>query len=121
MKFNTNCLNGKALDWFVSGIEGDLNHYPEIERIEKFCRMWATTGSYLHYHDSWAASGSVIERDRICINAYLDPKKGWNAHIMVSRTKRFRLNGPTPLIAAMRCFVASRLGDEVELPEELTP
>lgn len=27
--------------------------------------------------------------------------------------------GPTPLIAAMRCYVASRLGDEVEIPEEL--
>ena len=27
--------------------------------------------------------------------------------------------GPTPLIAAMRCFVASRLGDEVDVPEEL--
>lgn len=24
-----------------------------------------------------------------------------------------------PLIAAMRCFVASKLGDEVEIPEEL--
>ena len=28
-------------------------------------------------------------------------------------------DGPTALIAAMRCFVASRLGDEVEVPEEL--
>jgi hypothetical protein len=28
--------------------------------------------------------------------------------------------GPTPLIAAMRCYVASKLGDEVELPEELS-
>jgi hypothetical protein len=27
--------------------------------------------------------------------------------------------GPTPLIAVMRCFVASRLGDEVDVPEEL--
>lgn len=27
--------------------------------------------------------------------------------------------GPTPLIAAMRCFVASKLGDEVEVPDEL--
>lgn len=27
--------------------------------------------------------------------------------------------GPTPLIAAMRCYVASKLGDEVEIPEEL--
>ena len=28
-------------------------------------------------------------------------------------------NGPTPLIAAMRCYVASKLGDEVEVPVEL--
>lgn len=28
--------------------------------------------------------------------------------------------GPTPLIAALRCYVASKLGDEVEIPEELT-
>ncbi len=27
--------------------------------------------------------------------------------------------GPTPLIAAMRCYVASKLGDEVDIPEEL--
>jgi hypothetical protein len=27
--------------------------------------------------------------------------------------------GPTPLIAAMRCYVASKLGDEVEIPEGL--
>jgi hypothetical protein len=29
-------------------------------------------------------------------------------------------HGPTPLIAAMRCYVASKLGDEVEVPKELT-
>jgi hypothetical protein len=28
--------------------------------------------------------------------------------------------GDTPLIAAMRCYVASKLGDEVEIPNELT-
>jgi hypothetical protein len=27
--------------------------------------------------------------------------------------------GPTPLIAAMRCYVQSRLGDEVDVPKEL--
>jgi len=27
--------------------------------------------------------------------------------------------GQTPLIAAMRCYVASKLGDEIEIPEEL--
>jgi len=28
--------------------------------------------------------------------------------------------GPTPLIAAARCYVTSKLGDTVEVPEELT-
>jgi hypothetical protein len=27
-------------------------------------------------------------------------------------------DGDTPLIAAMRCFVISKLGDEVEIPKE---
>ena len=27
--------------------------------------------------------------------------------------------GPTPLIAAMRCFVVSKLGDEVNVPDDL--
>lgn len=35
------------------------------------------------------------------------------------KIKTADLIGPTPLIAAMRCFVASRLGDEIEIPEEL--
>lgn len=29
------------------------------------------------------------------------------------------MSGPTPLIAAMRCYVASKLGGEVDVPEEL--
>ena len=31
------------------------------------------------------------------------------------------MTGPSPLIAAMRCYVASKLGDNVEIPEGLTP
>jgi hypothetical protein len=31
----------------------------------------------------------------------------------------YKMDGPTPLIAAMRCYVASKLGDNVELPEGL--
>lgn len=31
----------------------------------------------------------------------------------------FAGKAPPPLIAAMRCYVASKLGDEVDIPEEL--
>jgi len=29
------------------------------------------------------------------------------------------MHGPTPLVAAMRCFVVSKLGEEIEVPDEL--
>jgi hypothetical protein len=31
----------------------------------------------------------------------------------------FAQDGPTPLIAAMRCLVASKMGDNIEIPDEL--
>ena len=34
-------------------------------------------------------------------------------------TNTLLFSGPTPLVAAMRCYVASKLGDEVEVPDEL--
>jgi hypothetical protein len=43
----------------------------------------------------------------------------WRAWIEVGEKAHKVVYGPTPLIAAMRCFVSSRLGDEVEIPKEL--
>jgi hypothetical protein len=31
----------------------------------------------------------------------------------------YYIDAPCPLVAAMRCFVASKLGDKVEVPKEL--
>lgn len=61
------------------------------------------------YTSDWAEGGPIIERERM----HLIPSAGrWHAapqHGPGSGT------GPTPLIAAMRAFVASKLGEEVEL------
>lgn len=38
-----------------------------------------------------------------------------------STSRRCRFDGPTQLIAAMRCLVARYLGDEVDVPEALLP
>jgi hypothetical protein len=62
---------------------------------------------------NWAHGGPIIERERIDVLYEHDlrwiavPQKGIESY------------GPTPLIAAMRCYVASKLGDEVEIPEGL--
>ena len=69
------------------------------------------------YSTDWAIGGPIIERDEINLlsdcgiwTADMCPEKGGN-HVEVS--------GPTPLIAAMRVYVASVLGDEVDVPDEL--
>jgi len=66
----------------------------------------------------WAQGGPILERE--CIEISCIHTTGWTPDTWTARhPQRFRAKGPTPLIAAMRCFVASKLGDDIEVPEEL--
>jgi hypothetical protein len=68
--------------------------------------------------DSWAQGGPIIEREDI--HWGFGTKDGKKVVVASKYGHHLKpLLGPTPLIAAMRCFVASKLGDEVEIPEEL--
>jgi len=70
--------------------------------------------------DSWAQGGPIIERERIELKIPEAKEFGqWMALIADASGDYIHRSGPTPLIAAMRCFIQSRLGDEVEIPEEL--
>ena len=108
MPMKTSELTGAALDWAVAKCEGVLMRWERSTHDE----------APLEYSPStdWAQGGPIIEREWIdlhCVNDAL-----WEAEINASAYHN-RKNGSTPLIAAMRCYVASKLGDEVELPEEL--
>ena len=59
-----------------------------------------------------AQGGPIIEREMIAI---WFSKGDWKSQ---RRDTSAGVHGPTPLIAAMRCYVASKLGDMVEVPEE---
>lgn len=60
---------------------------------------------------NWNQGGPLIEREGIAIY-----QSGvWIAEIGGNKT----IEGPTPLIAAMRCYVATLVGDTVDIPEEL--
>ena len=61
----------------------------------------------------WAQGGVIIEREKI--EVFIRDEK-WFAYSSLSKPEDFY--GETPLIAAMRCYVASELGDEVEIPKE---
>jgi hypothetical protein len=99
----TSELSGAALDWAVAICEHNVGWEPEGEDRD-------------YYSTDWAQGGPIIEQERISV-ASIDPH--WQAS-MPSTIYQGEQDGPTPLVAAMRCYVASKLGDEVEIPEALT-
>ena len=102
----TNELTGAALDWAVAKAEGYIGVALEVRTEE-----WYTPST------DWAQGGPIIERECIEIRRSFNSEQGtWQA---IRQQFKNNKNGPTPLIAAMRCYVASRLGDEVEIPKEL--
>jgi hypothetical protein len=108
MKTKTSALLGKALGWAVATCEG-----------EKYQSRTAWSGIYTEhtahlYSSDWVQGGPIIERDEF--DVYMDylPCRDW-----IARKGKVLMHGPTPLIAAMRCYVASRFGDEVEVPGHL--
>lgn len=109
MRIKTNELSGAALDWAVAKCEG--RQEPEV--VNNFAVAWYTWPN-THYSTNWAQGGPIIEREGITI---FQTGRDWMGYIRHD-TESF---APTPLIAAMRCYVTSKLGDDIDIPEELTP
>lgn len=65
---------------------------------------------------NWAQGGPIIEREKISVWARGNE---WAAEAFTPNHQGDEQEGPTPLIAAMRCYVAMKLGDEVSIPEGL--
>jgi len=106
MKTKTSELTGASLDWAVAKCEG-------VDWSDSDLFQGKYQGdSAGAYSTDWAHGGPIIEREGIAL--YLYGGTEWNAHVGGKEN-----NGSTPLIAAMRCYVASQLGDEVDIPEEL--
>ena len=122
MKIKTSELTGVALDWAVAKcLACDL--------AGSFLDGVIAHPDYAKYHPSsdWAQGGPIIEREKINVTLLDDSEPViWAACYADPFGSRRRAGislygktGSTPLIAAMRCFVASRLGDEVDVPDEL--
>ena len=112
-------LSGAALDWAVARCEGwdgfdvHSNGAFELERSDTGDCLWLKC---FEPSTDWSQAGPIIERE--CITVSHDAG-GWMASYNFVMARSYARHGPTPLIAAMRCYVASKLGDEVEIPEEL--
>jgi len=112
MKIKTSEATPIQINWLVAKAEGKK---PSIERNLIWTRGKNTPYALFQPSKDWAQGGPIIEREKIVISP--DPQHGWRAMPYMDLTEFY---GPTPLIAAMRCYVASVLGDTVDIPEELT-
>ena len=119
---NVSQAGGPVLDWLVAKANNDLHPVGNVRVLdEKVFSIEAgdyeRSDRWQQYNPStdWSQGGPIIERENIALyphgdgtyeaEVFLNPKRG---------------AGPTPLIAAMRCFVTSKLGESVAVPEELS-
>jgi hypothetical protein len=115
MKIKVSKLSRAALDWAVSQCE--KRNEPEI--IHNFKMAWYTWPS-VRYSTNWQEAGPIIERELIRIISPTMRGVEWVARIRKTGGLNWiEAYGQTPLIAAMRCYIASKMGEEIELPDNL--
>lgn len=128
MKIKTSELTRAALNWAVATAEGwqqaHVNGNPATGFLFKRAEP-VTKLSALNFSTDWSQGGPITEREKMDCNAPVQNVPYWTYFYCTPQVgscarQMHRQTGPTPLIAAMRCFVSSRLGDEVDIPEELT-
>ena len=123
MKMQISELTGIALDWAVAKCEGYAFNGKALTRnnpLDDGALEHIWRGDYTP-STNWAQGGPIIEREEIYLNPNTGTVEGyadlWCAdHTIQGTPPQY---GPTPLIAAMRCYATSRLGDEVDVPEAL--
>ena len=130
MKVKTSELIGRPLDYAAAiALVGTYLQFDTAGtwritidgRNRALSRGWSTAQNFSPSTD-WSQGGLIIEALRdYAKHQLLIESDGDNVHVLSwpSEHVHFSGYGPTVLIAAMRCFVASKLGDEVEVPEEL--
>lgn len=122
MKIKTSELTGNSLNWAVAKCEGKDN----------FCELHAgniwygtVSSGFIQYDplNNWAQAGLIIESNEIGIKRNIPCSSGREWEASPSLTAKGAGGqygyGKTPLIAAMRCYVASKLGDYIEVPDAL--
>ena len=110
-------LTGVSLDWAVAKCEGVELHRPGI--FEKVCVPVNDTVDFYSPSTDWAQGGPIIERLGIAV-CKVRVIKSWCWSSGLSMPSLSPCYGDTPLIAAMRCYVASKLGNTMEIPEGLS-
>jgi len=110
MKIKTSELTGAPLNWVVATVMG-------LDIEIKYGVVHTDDDEVFMPDLDWNIVGIIIEQNAIHLtpDEYLGV---WSAY-MTHEGEPYESTDPNPRIAALRCYVASKLGDEVEIPKEL--
>lgn len=111
-------LTGAALDWAVAKCEG---YEPFNDSVSWLIEHDGRYVDLPRYSTNWAQGGPIIEREWLDITPWPNESREdmrWHCqqHDSANDCAQY---GETPLIAAMRCYCSAKLGDEIEIPQEL--
>ena len=131
-------LAGSMLTWAVAVCEGGS---PVVAINAIGVRLIRSDRTLCDYASDWNAAGRIIEREKIQIRGIDAPghawdgkwlaqqgkfrpsaaRVDWRAHdtFTCSKSEPGYFEGPTALIAAMRCYVAMKMGNEIDVPDDL--
>lgn len=123
-KIKTSELTDAALDWAVAEAEG-ISRVTEAGFYTEYANPNVTGAKPVllqfprGYSPStrWAQGGPIIEREKISIRQWTNVPVV-HAYMPFDGAE-WSEDGASPLIAAMRCYCSSKLGDVVDIPEEL--
>lgn len=126
MKHQVDQLEGALLDAAVAKAEGMLFWLPGLPTTPCYAMTpedaMAVARAVIQFppvlwqpSEDWSQAGPIIEREGITVGPAPRREGEWAA-MLSPWSDSFDAFGTKPLIAAMRAYVASKLGEEVELP-----
>ena len=108
-----------VVDWLVAKVENQLEEWVND----------ASTGTVLKIPawfcptHTWSIAGPIIDRHDIFVSRSSSDPTAYTANHGVPNTESvqgyYGLSEPTYLLAAIKCFVISKLGTVVEVPQYL--
>lgn len=127
MKVKTAELIGEALNWAVATIVGYSDLRVNPHKWDNGLLMTLPMSKYgivyltdISFSTDWNLAGPIIEREGIATGRTRNGKgyAAWIGYASDYGMVKF-YTAHNLLTAAMRCYVASKLGDEVEIPDEM--
>lgn len=116
MQIDVSNLTNKQLNWAVAKCEG-FNY----EAYEDRRKAW-NDATHIPQHwnpvEDWSQSGPIIQRNSINLVTTFKATL-WFAYKWNNQEASFHYINAAPLESAMRCYVTSKLGNCIEIPDKL--